>query len=115
MSSRDVAAVFPTDEVGIALNYAECNRGEDWPVDWIILEIEGSAVDEAHVLPDLDHEAQTMADDILAQGFTQAQWDAGAIPWFAVLNVTGQIRYTAAIPDAAIRPARILPVRSSSR
>jgi len=79
LSSRNVAAEFLTDEIGIALNYAEYNRGEDWPVDRVILEINGSAIDEAHVLPDLDQEARTMADDILAQGFTQAQWDAGEI------------------------------------
>lgn len=115
LSSKDVAAVFLTDEIGIALNYAECNRGEEWPVDWVILEIDGTAFDEAHLLPDLDQEAQTMADDILAHGFTQAQWDAGAIPWFAVLNVTGQVRYTAPIPDAAIRSVRILPVSPKSR
>ncbi|KFG69479.1 hypothetical protein [Microvirga sp. BSC39] len=63
-----MAAVFLTDEIGIALNYAECTRGEDWPVDRVILEINGSAIDEAHVLPDLDQDARTMADDILAQG-----------------------------------------------
>lgn len=115
LSSKDVAAVFLTDEVGIALNYAECNRGEEWPVDWVILEVAGDAIDETHLLPDLDQEAQTMADDILEQGFTQAQWNAGAIPWFAVLNVTGQIRYTAPIPDTAIRPIRIVPVGTKSR
>jgi hypothetical protein len=32
-SSKDVPVVFLTDEVGIATNYASCNRGEEWPVD----------------------------------------------------------------------------------
>jgi len=110
-----VAAVFLTDEVGIALNYAECDRGEEWPVDWVILDIDSTAIGEGHLLQDLDQKAQTMGDDILAQGFTQAQWDAGAISWFAILEVTGQVRYAAHIPDAAIRPIRTLPVQATAR
>jgi hypothetical protein len=79
-SSTDVPVVFLIDEVGIATNYADCNRGEEWPVDWIILAIDASVINPAHLLPDLDQEAQTMADDILALGYTQAEWDAGLIP-----------------------------------
>jgi hypothetical protein len=41
-SSKDVPVVFLTDEVGIATNYAECNRGEEWPVDWIVLAVDAS-------------------------------------------------------------------------
>jgi hypothetical protein len=79
-SSKDVPVVFLTDEVGIATNYAECNRGEEWPVDWIVLAVDASVIDPAHLLPDMDQEAQIMADDILAQGYTQAEWNARMIP-----------------------------------
>jgi hypothetical protein len=114
-SSKDVPVVFLTGEVGIATNYADCNRGEEWPVDWIILAIDASVINPAHLLPDLDQEAQTMADDILALGYTQAEWDAGLIPWFSVFKITGQVRYGAAIPDTAITAFKILPVDPSPR
>ncbi|QRM34754.1 hypothetical protein [Microvirga sp. VF16] len=114
-SSKDVPIVFLTDELGLATNYAECNRGEEWPVDWIILAIDSSIIDRALLLPDMDQEAQTMADDILAQGYTQAEWDAGLISWFPLLKITGQVRYSAAIPHIAITPFKILPVDPSSR
>jgi hypothetical protein len=114
-SSKDVPVVFLTDEVGIATNYAECNRGEEWPVDWIILAVDASVIDPAHLLPDMDQEAQIMADDILAQGCTQAEWDAGTIPWAFVFKITGQVRYSAPIPDSAIRPFKLLPVDPASQ
>jgi hypothetical protein len=113
-SSKDVPVVFLTDEVGIATNYAECNRGEEWPVDWIVLAVDASVIDPAHLLPDMDQEAQIMADDILAQGYTQAEWNAGMIPWASVFKITGQVRYSAPIPDSAIRPLKLLPVGSVS-
>jgi hypothetical protein len=114
-SSKDVPVVFLTDEVGIAINYAECNRGEEWPVDWIVLAIDASVIDQSLLLPDMDQEAQNMADDILAQGYTQAEWDAGAIPWFAVFKITGQVRYGAEVPHSAITAFRILLVDASPR
>jgi hypothetical protein len=113
-SSKDVPVVFLTDEVGIATNYAECNRGEEWPVDWIVLAVDASVIDPAHLLPDMDQEAQIMADDILAQGYTQAEWNAGMIPWASVFKITGQVRYSAPIPDSAIRPFKLLPVDPAS-
>jgi hypothetical protein len=114
-SSKDVPVVFLTDEVGIATNYAECNRGEEWPVDWIVLAVDASVIDPAHLLPDMDQEAQIMADDILAQGYTQAEWNAGMIPWASVFKITGQVRYSAPIPDSAIRPFKLLPVDPASQ
>ncbi|WP_262031712.1 hypothetical protein [Microvirga sp. Mcv34] len=114
-SSKDVPVVFLTDEVGIATNYAGCNRGEEWPVDWIILAIDASVINLAHLLPDMDQEAQTMADDILAQGYSQAEWDAGTIPWTSVFKITGQVRYAAPIPDTAITAFKLLPVDPSAR
>jgi hypothetical protein len=114
-SSKDVPAVFLTDEVGIATNYAECNRGEEWPVDWIVLAVDASVIDPAHLLPDMDQEAQIMADDILAQGYTQAEWNARMIPWASVFKITGQVRYSAPIPDSAIRPFKLLPVDRASQ
>jgi hypothetical protein len=114
-SSKDVPVVFLTDEVGIATNYAECNRGEEWPVDWIVLAVDASVIDPAHLLPDMDQEAQIMADDILAQGYTQAEWNAGMIPWASVFKITGQVRYSAPIPDSAIRPFKLLPVDRASQ
>jgi hypothetical protein len=114
-SSKDVPVVFLTDEVGIATNYADCNRGEEWPVDWIVLSVDASVIDSAHLLPDMDQEAQIMADDILAQGYTQAEWDAGMIPWAYVFKSTGQVRYAALIPDNAIRPYKLLPVDPASQ
>jgi hypothetical protein len=114
-SSKDVPVVFLTDEVGIATNYAECNRGEEWPVDWIVLAVDASVIDPAHLLPDMDQEAQIMAADILAQGYTQAEWNAGMIPWASVFKITGQVRYSAPIPDSAIRPFKLLPVDPASQ
>jgi hypothetical protein len=114
-SSKDVPVVFLTDEVGIATNYAECNRGEEWPVDWIVLAVDASVIDPAHLLPDMDQEAQIMADDILAQGYTQAEWNARMIPWASVFKITGQVRYSAPIPDSAIRPFKLLPVDRASQ
>jgi hypothetical protein len=114
-SSKDVPVVFLTDEIGIATNYAECNRGEEWPVDWIILAVDSSVIDQQLLLPDMDQEAQTMADDILAQGYTQAEWDAGVVPWFPIFKITGQVRYSAAIPHTAITPFRLLPVDPASQ
>jgi hypothetical protein len=114
-SSKDVPVVFLTDEVGIATNYAECNRGEEWPVDWIVLAVDASVIDPAHLLPDMDQEAQIMADDILAQGYTQAEWNAGMIPWASIFKITGQVRYSAPIPDSAIRPFKLLPVDRASQ
>ncbi len=114
-SSKDVPVVFLTDEVGIATNYAECNRGEEWPVDWIVLAVDASVIDPAHLLPDMDQEAQIMADDILAQGYTQAEWNAGMIPWASVFKITGQVRYSAPIPDSAIRRFKLLPVDRASQ
>ena len=109
-SSKDVPVVYLTDEFGIAKNYADCNRGEEWPGDWIVLEVDTTVIDPAHLLPDLDQEAHIMADDILAQGYTEAEWDAGVIPWASVLKITGQVRYSAPIPDSAITPFKLLPV-----
>ena len=114
-SSKDVPVVFLTDEVGIATSYAECNRGEEWPVDWIVLAVDASVIDPAHLLPDMDQEAQIMADDILAQGYTQAEWNAEMIPWASVFKITGQVRYSAPIPDCAIRPFKLLPVDRASQ
>jgi hypothetical protein len=114
-SSKDVPVVFLTDGVGIATNYADCNRGEEWPVDWIVLAVDASVIDPARLLPDMDQEAQIMADDILAQGYTQAEWNAGMIPWASVFKITGQVRYSAPIPDSAIRPFKLLPVDRASQ
>jgi hypothetical protein len=114
-SSKDVPAVFLTDEVGIAKNYADCNRGEEWPVNWIVLAVDASAIDSAHLLPDMGQGAQIMADDTMAQGYTQTDWDAGVIPWMSVFKITGQVRYSAPIPNNAIRPFKLLPVDPTPR
>ncbi|WP_322883797.1 hypothetical protein [Microvirga lotononidis] len=66
-SSKDVPVVFLTDEFWIAKNYADCNRGEEWPVDWIVLEVDTTVIDPARLLSDMDQEAQIMADDILSR------------------------------------------------
>ncbi|WP_114947620.1 hypothetical protein [Microvirga calopogonii] len=114
-SSKDVPVIFLTDEVGIATNYADCNRGEEWPVDWIVLEVDMTVIDPAYLLPDMDQEAQIMTYGILAQGYTQSDWDARVIPWAPVFKITGQVRYSASIPDSAITPFKLLPVHPPHR
>jgi hypothetical protein len=113
-SSFYVPAIYLTDEAGIASNYASNNFGEDGLVDWVVLEIDASALDEACLLPDLDHEAYSRADDILALGFTEDEFDLEEIPWWATLHVTGQVRYTAPIPDDAIRVHAVLRMEDES-
>ena len=98
------AAIYLTDQIGVARNYADMNFGEDdEQATWVILSIAGSALDERFLRPDIGHETQMALKDIMALGYTKEQIHRGDFPWWVSLNETGQAVYEQAIPANAIR------------
>jgi hypothetical protein len=107
-SSTKLAAVYLASEAGVAENYASGNFGEEWAVDWVVLEIETATLNPELFAPDLDIEAQTAAEDFVAAGYSVEDVLGEQIPWNVAMEVTGQVKYTGIIPDSSIRVFKTL-------
>jgi hypothetical protein len=101
-SSLYEASIYLSDSESLAANYAANNFGEENHVDWVVLKIDPSFLDEAAFKPDLDQEAEIHFEEIMEMGYSEEDWWAGNIHWADVLHTTGQCRYTKAIPPSAI-------------
>ncbi len=99
---HDPPGVYLSHQLSMAIHYTEMNFGEDEPVDWVILAIDGSHLDASKLVADAGHEMTLNFDALLDRGYTGGQLYTGQFPWWVSLEETGQVIYRGHIPPQLI-------------
>ena len=107
----DPPGIYLSHQAQMAIHYAEMGFGEDTPVPWVILAIDGTRLDPTKLVPDTGQECELNWDEIKARGYTDEQIRAGQFPWWVSLEETGQVIYRGHIPANLITVVQQIAAR----
>lgn len=96
--------VHLTNQLGLAVRYAEQGFGTNGNEPWVILEVDMGALDQTQLRPDWDSdEAARRFIDLVACGYSPEQVRLGDYPWSVGLEAIGLIMYVGPISPSALK------------